>query len=185
MTGRRSLWSPGRRGRTVRAGLAGALALIAARPSDGQGAAGRGAAAPPVVVVDAPGQTIGSVAFTSTEVSVVVRFRRGDREILLEVSGERFIGQFADVVYETDDCSGQPWVAPDQPSQPDFGVGGIGNPNLAYAASGPLETRSIRSRWGVSLTQTGCLPQPVAPTPVFPAVLLEDLATFVPPFRLR
>ena len=111
----------------------------------------------------------------------------GDRVAVLIVGRDQFYGGAASAVFESSDCSGPPLLLPASPPGPSplLERGAVGPPRVLLATAGPLESRTVRSRWKPETVPPLCLAHPEAVSQVFPGRVLTDLGVFTPPFRIE
>jgi hypothetical protein len=145
-------------------------------------AQGAGRALPPSpVVVDAAGRIVGMVNGFGVQVRV------GERVAVIGVGRNQFFGGAASAVFESSDCSGPPLLLPASPPGPSplLERVAVGPPRVLLATAGPLESRTVRSRWNPQAVPPLCLTQAEAVSQVFPGRVLTDLGVFTPPFRIE
>ena len=159
--------------------LAGTVGLSLAATSAAAQTAGR-RLPPSPVAVDASGQVIGAVAALGVQVKV------GDRVAIVTIARDQFTGGGGSAVFESVDCSGTAFLLPSVSTPlPMLERVAVGPLSVLLAPAGPLESRTIRSRWIPGEVPAFCQPLPATASDVQPTERLLDLGVFTPPFRIE
>jgi hypothetical protein len=117
----------------------------------------------------------------------LVRLRLGGRDVLV-IAGRGRIFSFLTIKYESNDCTGTPYLDFDLPPElPALFLDpvGITAGGEVLVSSGDEVIRTINSEWSGVFDAPACDVVGPGNESVRPAAVLGSLAGFTPPFRLR